>query len=417
MNKYYPSSLRTRSENGFTTIELVAIFLVMAVIAAIAIPIFSEQQKLAIGATLKADTRSSVAEVASYLAKNPRATDLSVVRPVATADNQVRVFGSWDNHKVCAFNENGSPSWSLYDSTGTTADEQFTSGDTATAGICRAAALPVPTEPEPSPTPDPVALPTNPPTPTTPQTPEQPGNPTIPVECVVGTPWEVVDEGLRGQIKNVMGIQNRELDLCDAPKLTNEQSQQLVWMNVRTPSGLEKAVNATQIKDYYSYEMTDTTGFENITENIGDLGLTGTQLTDLHGFVNLKRTGGLSVGASEPLSEAYLPNLEEVTDQLSLNYQESEEQPFKVLNLPKLRSAGNVDLWVFERTVSLPSLVSVANFEANTRANSNLILNGALKATGSFHVMTQQGDDNQTIGHAWTAADYVNGQFEWNFTS
>jgi type IV pilus assembly protein PilA len=67
-------------EEGFTLVELLVVIVIIGVIAAIALPIFSEQQKKSLKAGMKSDVRTLNAAVQTYLVKNPNATGMSFAR-------------------------------------------------------------------------------------------------------------------------------------------------------------------------------------------------------------------------------------------------------------------------------------------------------------------------------------------------
>jgi type IV pilus assembly protein PilA len=67
-------------EEGFTLIELMIVVVIIGILAAIAIPIFANQQKAAINAGVKSDVRNLQLQVATYLVKNPQATNLGYFR-------------------------------------------------------------------------------------------------------------------------------------------------------------------------------------------------------------------------------------------------------------------------------------------------------------------------------------------------
>lgn len=72
--------LRQSREEGFTLIELLIVIVIIGVLAAIALPIFMNQQKAAIKASIKSDVRNLLTVTQTYLVKNPRATDLIFLR-------------------------------------------------------------------------------------------------------------------------------------------------------------------------------------------------------------------------------------------------------------------------------------------------------------------------------------------------
>lgn len=61
-----------KSEEGFTLIELMIVVVIIGILAAIAIPIFANQQKAAIDATTKSDMKTAKIAMQTYLASHSK---------------------------------------------------------------------------------------------------------------------------------------------------------------------------------------------------------------------------------------------------------------------------------------------------------------------------------------------------------
>ena len=89
------------------------VVVIIGILAAIAIPIFANQQKAAIQASVKSDVKNTQSNVVAFIAKNPNAsslfnhTDSPVAnRPllVQTRDNIVSITGTWDSYTIISKN-------------------------------------------------------------------------------------------------------------------------------------------------------------------------------------------------------------------------------------------------------------------------------------------------------------------------
>lgn len=97
--------MRHQNEEGFTLIELMIVVVIIGVLAAIAIPIFMNQQKAAHDATVKSDLKNTVLAIQTLQAQGKNFNDPGVFYKVAKLSDRSN-YASTTAYGLLCFNSN-----------------------------------------------------------------------------------------------------------------------------------------------------------------------------------------------------------------------------------------------------------------------------------------------------------------------
>jgi type IV pilus assembly protein PilA len=109
-------------EGGFTLIELLVVIIIIGILAAIAIPVFLNQRKKAVDASIKSDLRTAATALETYFTDNQSYNAVTGQTPKFSQGNLIQVAVTTTGYCLRGSNSNSdavaaSSKWFYYDST------------------------------------------------------------------------------------------------------------------------------------------------------------------------------------------------------------------------------------------------------------------------------------------------------------
>jgi type IV pilus assembly protein PilA len=101
-------------EGGFTLIELLVVIIIIGILAAIAIPVFLNQRKKAVSASIKSDLRTAATALETYFTDNQAYNAVTGQAPKFSQGNTIKVAVTATGYCLQGQNANSDTGTTLY---------------------------------------------------------------------------------------------------------------------------------------------------------------------------------------------------------------------------------------------------------------------------------------------------------------